>query len=117
MSGITSYLAGEAAEDTVARAYIAHGYALIDQRWRGKAGEIDLIFQKDAEIIFVEVKKSRSFDAAAFSLGARQIRRLLASAEDFLGRMPKQSMTPARFDVALVNATGQLKVLPNALAA
>lgn len=117
MSGQVSYLAGEAAEDSVARAYVAHGYTLYAKRWRGPAGEIDLIFEKDGEVVFVEVKKSRSFDRAAERLGPRQIERLLASAEHCLGQFPKKSMTPSRFDVALVNGVGALRVIPNALAA
>ena len=58
MSGKTAYLAGLSAEDQVARLYETHGYHLRARRWRGRGGEIDLIFEKSGEITFVEVKKS-----------------------------------------------------------
>ncbi len=117
MSGIVSYLAGKAAELQVLRAYVDHGHRVVAQRWRGPAGEIDLVLEKDGEVIFVEVKKSRSFARAAESLSQRQIARLLRSAEHCLGTFPKGAATPMRFDVALVDDMGRIDVIPNALAA
>ena len=38
MSGTTSYHAGVAAEDCVARHYAKSGHAIAARRWRGKAG-------------------------------------------------------------------------------
>lgn len=117
MSGQISYLSGKAAEDRVMRAYVAHGHTLLARRWRGPAGEIDLILEKDGEVIFVEVKKSRSLARAAERLSRRQIGRLLRSAEHCLGSFPKGSRTPMRFDVALVDGDGRMEVIANALAA
>lgn len=117
MSGLTSYLAGKTAEDQVARAYVDHGHRLLIRRWRGPGGEIDLIFEKDGEVIFVEVKSSRTFAQAADHLTKRQIARLLASAEACLGFFPAGSLTPMRFDVALVDCSGRIDVIPNALQA
>jgi len=99
------------------RAYVDHGHTLIARRWRGPAGEIDLILEKHGEVIFVEVKKSRTLARAAESLSKRQIGRLLRSAEQCLGSFPKGAMTPMRFDVALVDGQGQIDVIVNALAA
>ncbi len=99
------------------RAYIAHGHRLVARRWRGPAGEIDLVLDRDGEVVFVEVKSSRSHDQAAQSLTKRQIRRLLQSAEHCLGTFPKGAMTPMRFDVALVDGQGKIAVIPNALVA
>ncbi|HID66877.1 MAG TPA: hypothetical protein EYP31_01045 [Roseibacterium sp.] len=99
------------------RAYVDHGHTLIARRWRGPAGEIDLILEKHGEVIFVEVKKSRTLARAAESLSKRQIGRLLRSAEQCLGSFPKGAMTPMRFDVALVDGQGQTDVIVNALAA
>lgn len=117
MSGIVSYLAGKSAEVQVMRAYVDHGHRVVAQRWRGPAGEIDLVLEKDGEVIFVEVKKSRTFARAAESLSRRQIGRLLRSAEHCLGTFPKGALTPMRFDVALVDDLGRIDVIPNALAA
>ncbi len=99
------------------RLYLEHDHILVSRRWRGAAGEIDLVMEKDGEVIFVEVKKSRSLARAAESLSHRQIARLLKSAEHCLGGFPKGSLTPMRFDVALVDGHGKVEILTNALAA
>lgn len=117
MSGLISHLKGRAAEGHVLRAYQATGHRLVCQRWRGPGGEIDLVFEKDGEVVFVEVKSSRSFAAAAAHLTRRQIGRLMPSAEAALGFFPKGSLTPMRFDVALVDGGGRIDVIPNALQA
>lgn len=117
MSGLKSYLSGKAAEDRVLAAYLDQGHKLVCRRWRGPGGEIDLVLEKAGEIIFVEVKSSRSFAQAAARLTGRQIARLLASAEAGLGFFAGGSLTPMRFDVALVDARGQIDVIPNALMA
>jgi len=90
---------------------------LRDRRWRGGAGEIDLVMEKDGEIVFVEVKASRSHAQAAAALGQRQIARLLRSAEAYIGGLSTGLLTPMRFDVALVDRAGQIDVIPNALSA
>ena len=41
----------------------------------------------------------------------------MASAEAALGFFPKGSLTPMRFDVALVDGHGQIDVISNALTA
>ncbi|UWQ95227.1 YraN family protein [Rhodobacteraceae bacterium M385] len=99
------------------RVYIDHGHRLIARRWRGPAGEIDLILEKDGEVIFVEVKCSSTHARAAESLTKRQIGRLLRSAEHCLGTFPKGLATPMRFDVALIDGQGRFDVIVNALCA
>lgn len=117
MSGEISYRAGLSAEDQVARDYTRRGYPVAAHRWRGTGGEIDLIAQDGAGYVFVEVKKSRSHARAAERLGARQIGRLYDAASEFLGQCASGLNTPARFDVALVDAMGRIEIIENALAA
>lgn len=99
------------------RGYLDHGHRLVARRWRGPAGEIDLVMEKDGEVIFVEVKSSRTHAQAAAAVSHRQIGRLLRSAEHCLGTFPKGLSTPMRFDVALVDGQGRMDVIMNALAA
>lgn len=113
--GKASYYAGIAAEDVVARAYCRKGIRLIAKRWRGQGGEIDLVFGEGHSRIFVEVKKSKTFSAAASRLSMRQTQRLFATAEEFLANEPLGLLTDARFDVALVNQAGEVNILENAL--
>ncbi len=110
-----NYHAGLAAEDSVLRNYLAAGYTFLTRRFRGQRGEIDLIFAHGDHIIFVEVKKSQSFDAALSRIGAPQIGRIFDTAAEFLTTHPNGQSTESRFDVALVNARGEVKVLHNAL--
>jgi len=113
MSGKVSYLAGLSAEDQVARRYAGDGHVILSRRWRGQAGEIDLVAQKGAEVIFIEVKKSRSHARAAEALSARQLARIHHSAEDYLGHLPSGANTPCRVDVALLDSMGRIDILAN----
>jgi putative endonuclease len=114
IQGSVSYYAGQAAENAVAQDYVRRGYTLACERWRGKRGEIDLIMRSDADLIFVEVKKSESFERAALRVSRRQIDRIMGSAEEFLAGEPNGALTNVRFDVALVDQTGQLRIVENA---
>lgn len=105
---------GLSAEDAVVRHYHEQGAVLREKRWRGRAGEIDLILDENDTVVFVEVKKRQSHGAALMSLAARQVMRILRSAEDYLGTCPGGLLTDARFDVATVDAQGQVRVLRNA---
>lgn len=110
------YRAGLSAEAQVAADYARRGFAIVAQRWRGRCGEIDLILQDGDGLIFVEVKKSASYDRALAALSPRQIGRLWRAAEEYLDRMPKGAMTEVRFDVALVDSVGAIRVIENAFA-
>jgi len=116
MSGLTSYLSGISAEESVAREYTRRGQIVAAKRWRGRYGEIDLIVRDGADLVFVEVKKSRDFLRAAERITRVQLKRIHATACEFLEGEPKGQMTSTRFDVALVNAQGDFEILENALA-
>ncbi len=117
MSGAVSYQAGLAAEAAVARHYERRGRAITAMRWRSEAGEIDLIARDGAEVIFIEVKQSRSHAAAAQHLTPRQMARIYASASMFLAGEPDGQNTASRFDVALVDGAGRIEIIENAFAA
>ncbi len=112
--GAMAYQAGLAAENRIAQDYERRGFAVARRRWRGKGGEIDLIFRDGAGLVFVEVKQSRDFARAAESLSARQMQRLYRSGEEFIGGEPLGSLTEVRFDVALVDGHGDLQIIENA---
>ena len=113
--GSTAFHSGIAAEESVARFYSRNGYRLIAKRWRGRGGEIDLVFGLGDLRVFVEVKKSSSFSSAALRVTQKQTRRIFAAAEEFLGTEPAGLLTDTRFDVALVDTAGEIEVLENAL--
>jgi putative endonuclease len=114
--GVMAHLGGLAAEDAVARHYLAQGLVIAERRWRGRGGEIDLILREpDGGLVFVEVKKSRTLARAAESLSRRQCGRLYAAASEYLGGEPAGQDSAARFDVALMDETGTIEVIENAL--
>ncbi|SNT18745.1 YraN family protein [Tropicimonas sediminicola] len=117
MSGSVSYHAGLAAEDIVERHYAGTGLPVVERRWRGRGGEIDLIVRDGDGLIFVEVKKARDFARAVERVTPRQMERIVASASEYIGRMPNGQLTEMRFDVALVDGRGGLRVLENAFGA
>ncbi len=113
--GAMNEAAGRAAEDQVAAFYAARGLRPLATRWRGKAGEIDLVFRDGMVVVFVEVKQSASHDTAAANLSPRQQDRILAAAEEYLGTLDGGLLTEMRVDVALIDGRGFLKVIEGAL--
>ncbi len=112
--GRAAFHAGMAAENRIAQDYERRGFAIARRRWRGSGGEIDLIFRDGSALVFVEVKHSRTLARAAESLSPRQMQRIYTSAEEFMGSEPLGSLTEARFDVALVDGSGDVQIIENA---
>lgn len=101
------------AEDAVAADYARRGLTVIARRWRSAVGEIDLICGDDAGLVFVEVKQARDFARAALRLTPAQLARIWSTAEAFLGTRTQGLLTPARVDLALVDATGRVRIIEN----
>ncbi|MDO5606144.1 MAG: YraN family protein [Paracoccus sp. (in: a-proteobacteria)] len=114
MRGATAYHSGRLAEAAVADRYRAAGYQLLYERWRGKAGEIDLILRRGDQFIFVEVKSSRDFARAAERINRRQMDRICLAACEFCGELPTGLMTDMRLDAALVDRYGRIEIIENA---
>ena len=114
--GLTNYLAGHAAEASVARLYEDRGIAICARNWRGITGEIDLIGRRGDEVIFVEVKQSQTHDMAASHISQAQIGRIFATVDEFLAGEPKGLLTDVRIDLALVDGQGRIDVVENAFA-
>ncbi len=113
-AGQRADLSGRAAEECVTRAYIDNGARLLETRWRGKGGEIDLIFGMGDLLIFVEVKKARSIDAAIRSLRPAQMRRIHAAAAEYLAQAPQGQLSDVRFDLAAMDGAGRVEIIENA---
>lgn len=113
MTGLVSYHAGMAAEGAVAAQYQGRGHAPAASRWRGTAGEIDLILRDGAGLIFVEVKKARDFTRAAQRLSRAQMERIWATAAEFMAGEPRGQLTEARIDLALVDGIGRVRIIEN----
>ncbi len=107
-------LSGRAAETRILQSYTSQGYRLLENRWRGQGGEIDLIFAQGACLIFVEVKKARNIDAAIRSLRPAQMTRIHAAASEYLEHAPNGQLSEVRFDLAAMDAGGGVQIIENA---
>jgi len=111
MSGALGYHAGLAAEVIAEQAYLGDGHEVIERRWRGSGGEIDLIVRRDGVLRFIEVKKARNHMQAAERVGARQQARIMQTAQEYLGQSPAGLDSDMQFDVALVDGAGRLQIV------
>jgi len=105
---------GVASEARARDALLADGWSILGHRVRTKAGEVDIVAERDGLLAFVEVKRRPSLADAAASLGPRQRARLLAAAEILLGEHPDWGRAGARFDVLVVDDAGQVRRIADA---
>ena len=112
--GRRAFLSGAAAEHIIERIYQARGAQVLETRWRGQGGEIDMIFQDGPEVVFCEVKKARDFDTALSRLRPQQIQRIHDAAAEYLATVPDGQLAQVRFDLAIVDATGHAQIPENA---
>ncbi|TNF21749.1 MAG: hypothetical protein EP318_05585 [Rhodobacteraceae bacterium] len=116
--GTRNRLAGAAAEEAIARVYRDAGHRVLERRWRGRGGEIDLILQdRDGTLVFAEVKKGRDFAGALARISPAQVARIHAAAEEYLGSCPQGLLSDIRFDAALMDGTGRVEIHEGALLA
>lgn len=112
---LISYHAGLAAEKSVASKYARCGFEIVAERFKTDGGEIDVIARHHEKLYFIEVKKSKTFERAAEALGAKQMQRIQNASQRYLQKMNLPLETEMRFDVALVDGQGFIKVIPNAI--
>jgi len=113
--GLTAWHAGRTAEDQVAEHYRRSGRPIAASRWRGQGGEIDLVAREGDVLIFIEVKRAETFAMAAERLSRRQIGRICSAASEYVAGEPGGQNTEMRFDVALVDGSGRIDVIENAI--
>lgn len=111
-TGQINYQNGVSSEASVERVYIDRGYDLLERRWRGASGEVDLIFYQQGALVFVEVKHSATFDAAAERLSSRQLARICRAAEEYAAAF-RGRVDVLRIDAGLVNQLGEVRLLEN----
>ncbi len=89
---------GAQAEKLAAQYLQQNGLALVQQNYRCRYGEIDLIMQDGSTLVFVEVRlRSRGdFGGAAASIDFAKQAKLVRSAQHYLSALRKTP--PCRFD-------------------
>jgi putative endonuclease len=97
---------GRRAEDEAARYLEGRGLRLVARSFRARGGEIDLIAQDGATLVFVEVKAraSLSWGRPSEAVGPVKRARMVTAARLFLMRRGARPEPPCRFDVVEVLA-------------
>jgi putative endonuclease len=111
--------AGVRAEELCAELMRRAGLRVLARNWRCRHGEIDLVAEEGATLVFAEVRyrSGERFGGAAESVTAAKQARLVAAARFYLLRRPNTGREPAcRFDVLLLDAleASRIKWIRNA---
>lgn len=105
---------GQAAESRAEAFLKTQGLKLVARNWRCRFGEIDLVMQDGATLVFVEVRlRSRSdFGGAAASVTPAKQKKLLAAARQYLAAL--KTLPPCRFDVVALDRDAAPQWIRNA---
>ena len=107
---------GAQAEQLAAQYLQRQGLKLVVQNYRSRFGEIDLIMQDGATVVFIEVRLRRNagFGGAAASIDARKQRRIISTAQQYLAGLAR--VPPCRFDAVLLDDAhgGNMQWIKNA---
>lgn len=106
--------AGDAAEDAACAHLMENGYRVIARNVRYREGELDVVAQEGATLVFVEVRhRSRdTFGGAAASIDRLKQKRLVRAARHYLvqhfgaGESGPRGLPPCRFDVITADDGG-----------
>jgi len=103
---------GALGEELAAKHLAAKGYRVLDRNWRWRQGEIDLVAEKDGEIVFVEVKARRShaFGTPEEAVTRAKQRKLIRTAYAYLARHGSPN-TRWRIDVIALDLNAQGEVV------
>ena len=95
---------GVQAENLAAQFLQHRGLKLLQQNYRCRFGEIDLILQDGDALVFAEVRlrNRNDFGGAAASINAAKQAKLVRAAQHYLARL--DHVPPCRFDAVLLQA-------------
>ena len=96
---------GKKGESVAVRYLKKQGYKIIEQNYRSKAGEIDIIARERKTLVFVEVKTRRttSYGSPKYAVTPKKKKAISMAALYYL-KMTHQTHADARFDVVSILA-------------
>ncbi len=109
---------GERSENLAVWYLKKNGYKIIEQNYRNRMGEIDIIAREKKTIVFVEVKSRRSirYGSPKWAVTPKKQRKISMVALYYL-KATKQSDAKARFDVVAITSNRdepQIEIVKNA---
>jgi putative endonuclease len=109
---------GHQGETLAARILKSKGYLIVEQNYRTKMGEIDIIAKDGETIVFIEVKTRAShlFGSPKMAVTSQKQKKISMVALLYL-KSTKQSSARARFDVVSIlspHADPEIEIIKNA---
>jgi len=109
---------GERGENLAVWYLKQNGYKIIEQNYRSRIGEIDIIAKDGKTIVFVEVKSRRSirYGSPKWAITPKKQRKISMVALYYL-KTTQQTDTKARFDVVAITSNQdepQIEIVENA---
>ena len=97
---------GKESESVAVRYLKKNGYKILEQNYRNKLGEIDIIAKDKKTLVFVEVKATRtdSFGNPKWAVTPKKQKKISMVALFYL-KATKQSNVKARFDVVAIRSS------------
>ena len=92
--------------ESVAQSYLrAKGFETLNENYRCRHGELDLVMRDGSTIVFVEVRyrKSSRYGSSAESITTAKQQRLIATARHYLQHTQLREGIPCRFDVVAIS--------------
>lgn len=108
-----AHTTGRQAEEIACHYLLDKGLKLLEQNYRCRGGEIDLIMQHDYSIVFVEVRYRRNnrYGSGAESVIRPKQQKMIATALHYLQSHSKTSRSATRFDVISIHGeTGNANI-------
>lgn len=104
---------GNEAEDHAVHVLTENGYKIIERNYNSRAGEIDIIAEKDGFICFVEVKyrNPRGYGTAIDAITKSKMRKILMTAKRYLLET-RQSDVDYRIDAVVIDGKN-VEIIPN----
>jgi putative endonuclease len=111
---VRAYRSGRSAETFAALVLRLKCHRIVARRYGTPVGEIDLVALKGKRLAIVEVKRRKTADDAAFTVTAKQRRRIVRAAQYWLASHPGFAGHDIAFDVVLAAPLSFPRVIANA---
>lgn len=109
-----AYRRGLFAETIAALLLRLKGHRIVAQRFKTPVGEIDLVVIKGRRLAFIEVKRRKTAEDAAWTLPAKQRWRIVRAAQYWLAGHPSHAGHDIAFDVVLAAPWAWPRYIANA---